>query len=163
MMLRRFMLAALLNSTMVAGCGFALRRPPKLRFRSVQMVGFKPNSALAIELRRNINASGGTRVVESHAQVVFEALADAREKSVVASTAAGLVREVQLRVRLSFRLRTPAKKELIPPTVISLSRDMSYNEGAALAKEYEQTLLYEAMQSDIVSQVMRRLAAVQKL
>jgi LPS-assembly lipoprotein len=42
-----------------------------------------------------------------------------------------------------------------------LARDMSYNESAALAKEHEESLLYRAMQSDIVSQVMRRLAAVQ--
>ena len=71
------------------------------------------------------------------------------------------MREVQLRVRLGFRLRTPAGRELIAPAEILLARDMSYNESAALAKEHEESLLYRAMQSDIVSQVMRRLAAVQ--
>ena len=40
---------------------------------------------------------------------------------------------------------------------------MSYNESAALAKEQEEALLYRAMQSDIVSQVMRRLASVPAL
>jgi LPS-assembly lipoprotein len=44
-----------------------------------------------------------------------------------------------------------------------LSRDMSYSESAALAKEQEEALLFKAMQSDIVSQVMRRLASVQVL
>jgi LPS-assembly lipoprotein len=43
---------------------------------------------------------------------------------------------------------------------ILLSRDMSYSETAALAKEQEENLLYRAMQSDIVAQVMRRLASV---
>ena len=73
------------------------------------------------------------------------------------------MRELQLRSRLSFRLRSVAGKELIPATEILLSRDMSYNETNALAKEQEEALLYRAMQSDIVAQIMRRLAAVQAL
>jgi len=159
-MRRRWLLFA---AALLAGCGFELRRAPELRFRTVQLAGFKPGSPVADELRRNIAASTTTRVVESaaQAQVILEALADAREKSVVASTGAGQVREVQLRARLNFRLRTAAGKELIAPTEIVLSRDMSYNESAALAKEHEEAFLYRAMQSDIVAQVMRRLAAVQ--
>jgi LPS-assembly lipoprotein len=40
---------------------------------------------------------------------------------------------------------------------------MTYNERDALAKEQEEELLYRAMQSDIASQVLRRLAAIQTL
>ena len=149
----------------LAGCGFELRRAPELRFRTIQLAGFKAHSPLADELRTNIDASTTTKVVDTtaQAQVVLEALADARERSVVASTAAGQVRELQLRARLNFRLRTPAGKELIPATEILLSRDMSYSETVALAKEQEEAQLFRAMQSDIVAQVMRRLAAVQSL
>ena len=147
----------------LAGCGFELRRAPELSFRTVQLLGFAPHSPLADELRRTINASQTTQVVESAAQVQLEALADTRDKSVVASTAIGQVREFQVRARLNFRLRTPAGKELIAPTEIALSRDMSYSESIAQAKEHEEALLYRAMQSDIVAQVMRRLAAVRTL
>ena len=159
---RAFLLASIAT---LAGCGFELRRAPELRFTTVHLSGFKPRSALAEELRININLSQSTLVVDSpaQAQVVFEALNEAREKSVVASTAAGQVRELQLRTRLSFRLRTAAGKELIPATEIVLNRDMSYSESAALAKEDEERLLYRAMQSDIVTQVIRRLASVQAL
>ena len=124
--------------------------------------GFAERSPLAEELRMNINASTTTKVVESVAQaeVVLEALTDARERSVVASTGAGQVRELQFRSRFIFRLRTPAGKVLIPPREILLSRDMSYSETIALAKEQEEAALFRAMQSDIVAQVMRRLAAV---
>ena len=158
---RRNVLAVLVAGA-VAGCGFELKRAPELRFRSVQLVGFSARSPLAAELRSSIDASTTTRVVDSaaQAQVVLEALADAREKSVVASTAAGQVTEFQLRARFRFRLRTVAGKELIAPTEILQSRDMSYTESAALAKEQEEAALYRAMQTDIVSQVMRRLATV---
>ena len=157
---RTFIIA---GAAALAGCGFELRRAPELRFRSIQLTGFPPRSPLVDELRTSIDSSKTTLVVESaaQAQVVFEALADARERSVVASTAAGQVRELQLRARLQFRLRTPGGKELIPPTEILQTRDMSYSEMAALAKEQEEALLFRAMQSDIVAQVMRRLAAVQ--
>jgi LPS-assembly lipoprotein len=37
---------------------------------------------------------------------------------------------------------------------------MSYSETVALAKEYEEEQLLRAMQSDIIGQLMRRLAHV---
>ena len=163
-MKRRSALAAL-GGIALAGCGFELRRAPELRFRSVALAGFKPKSTLADELRRQIGTSTTTIVVEApaQAQVVLEALTDAREKSVVASTAFGQVRELQLRSRFGFRLRTPAGRELIPATEILLSRDMSYSESAALAKEQEEEALYRSMQNDIAAQVLRRLASVPAL
>jgi len=156
-MRRRVLLAA----ACLGGCGFELRRAPTFPFRSVYLAGFKPGSPLAAELRRGIEASPSTRVVESRgeAEVVLEALADAREQSVAATTAAGQVRELQLRTRLAFALHTQGGRTLIAPTEIVLSRDMTYRESAALAKEQEAALLYRAMQSDIAQQVMRRLAA----
>ncbi len=166
MLRRRFISNAasglVLSSGMVAGCGFELRRAPVLAFQTVQLAGFRPRSPLAEELRKALDASPTTRVVEAaaQAQVVLEALTDRREKTVVASSVAGQVLEFTLRTRFAFQLRTPAGRELIAPTEIVLSRDMGYSESAALAKEQEEQLLYRAMQNDIVAQVMRRLATV---
>ena len=50
-------------NALLAGCGFELRRPPELRFSTIQLTGFKPRSPLADELRMNIDASATTRVV----------------------------------------------------------------------------------------------------
>lgn len=146
----------------LAACGFQLRRPPQLNFATVQLVGFPQRSPFTEQLKRAIEASGSTRVVETpaQAQVVLEALEDVRDKSVAAQTATGQVREFTLRTRLKFRLRTPGGRVLIRDTELLLSRDMSYNESNALAKEQEEAMLYRAMQSDIVDQVMRQLAAV---
>lgn len=156
---RRAVLAA---AAALAGCGFELRRAPEFRFSTIALAGFAPRSTLAEELKRQIATSPTTRVVDAaaQAQVVLEALADSRDRSVVASTASGQVREITLRARLEFRLHARAGKELIAPTEIVLSRDMSYNESAALAKEQEEADLFRAMQGDIAAQVMRRLAAV---
>ncbi|HKX41278.1 MAG TPA: LPS assembly lipoprotein LptE [Burkholderiaceae bacterium] len=162
---RIFLLAAVAapSASLLAACGFALRRAPELRFKTIQLVGFKPRSPLAEELRMNLNASTTTRVVESAAQaeVVLEAIDDVREKAVVGSTAAGQVTEFSVRGRFKFRVRGVGGKELIPATELSLNRDMTYTERDALGKEQEETFLYRAMQSDIVAQVMRRLASIQ--
>jgi len=155
--------AFLLMATTLAGCGFELRRTPELRFRTIQLAGFRPRSPLLNELRTNINASTTTVVVEglAQAQVVLEAIDDAREKVVVASTAVGQVTEFTLRTRFSFRLKSASGRELIPKTELLQNRDMSYTENAALGKEQEEAFLYRTMQSDIVSQVVRRLASIQ--
>ncbi len=70
------------------------------------------------------------------------------------------MREVQLRVHFEFRLSAPGGRDLLPAATLALSRDMSYSETFALAKEQEEAALYRSMQSDIVAQVLRRLAAV---
>jgi LPS-assembly lipoprotein len=147
----------------LAGCGFELRKAPVLKFKTIQLANFARHSPLAEELRMNINASTTTTVVEAlaQAQVVLESLDDLREKIVVASSAVGQVTEFTLRSRFSFRLRSVSGRELIPRTELIQSRDFSYTESAALAKETEENFLYRTMQSDIVSQVMRRLASVQ--
>ena len=156
---RRALLVALAG-TALAGCGFELRRPPRLNFSSIALTGFAPRSPLAEELRRQLARQ--VQVLESpaKAEVVLQALDDAREKSVVASTSAAQVRELQLRLKFNFRAQTPSGRELIPRAELLLSRDLSYSEVAALAKEQEEGELYREMQADVVSQVLRRLAAV---
>jgi LPS-assembly lipoprotein len=93
--------------------------------------------------------------------VVLQALDDIREKSVVASTSAAQVREFQLRLKFNFRATTPSGRELIPRVELLLTRDLSYTEVQALAKENEEAELYREMIADVVAQVLRRLAAIQ--
>ena len=148
----------------LTACGFQLRQQPELAFRTIY-AGFKPTSPLGAELRRALASSGNTRLIEnprelSQAQVIMDVLTDQREKVVVGVGAVGQVREFQLRVRFRFRLRTPQGRELIDETELLLQRDLSFNETAVLAREQEEDLLYRDMQSDIVQQVLRRLAAV---
>jgi LPS-assembly lipoprotein len=79
---------------------------------------------------------------------------------VVGISSTGQVRELQLRIRLVFRIRTPQGDELVPQTEMLQKRDISFNETAVLAKEAEEALLYRDMQTDLVQQLLRRLAAV---
>jgi LPS-assembly lipoprotein len=147
-------------AVMLAGCGFQLRQPPKLPFTSIALVGFAPRSPLADEFKRQLERQVAVLTTPDKAEVVLQALVDLREKSTVASTAAAQVRELQLRLKFDFRAHTPGGRELIPRDELLLMRDLNYSETAALAKEAEEAELYREMQADVVSQVLRRLAAV---
>ena len=144
----------------LGGCGFALRQPPRLHFSSIALTGFAPRSRMAEELQRQLALQVRVLDTPDKADVVLQALEDARERGVVASTSAAQVREMQLRVKLHFRARTPGGRELIPRAELLVSRDLSYSETAALAKEFEEDELFREMQADVVAQVLRRLAAV---
>lgn len=160
--LSRRRLGVLLLATTAGGCGFQLRRAPDLPFRSVTLVGFNEGHGTARELRRAMPA--GVAVVDDprQAEVVLEALADERRRTVSATTAAAQVREVVLVSRVVYRLSTRAGQPLLGPTEIALSRPMSYSETAALPKAQEEQGLWQAMEADIALQVLRRLAATPK-
>lgn len=166
-MQRRVLLSLMASAAALSGCGFALRKAPNFAFTTLYS-GLAETSPLGVELRRSLVSTGKVKVITdarqiSEAQVILDVLADQREKVVLSLNAAGQVREFQLRMRFRFRLRTLAGKELIPDTEILQERDISFNESAVLAKEAEEGLLYRDMQSDIVQQIMRRLAAVSTL
>jgi len=160
--------AALLGlASSLAGCGFELRKTPDFAFKSIY-TGVPPTSGLGAELKRNLSAMGNIELITDaaqakNAQVVLDILQELREKTVVGMNASGQVREFQLRLRIRFRLYTPQGKELIPDTELLQQRDISFSESAVLSKEAEEGLLYRNMQTDIVQQLMRRLAAVKEL
>ncbi len=166
-MQRRTLLSLMASAVALSGCGFALRKAPSFAFTTLYS-GLVEASPLGVELKRSLEATRKVEVITdsrqiNRAQVVLEVLASQREKVVLSLNTSGQVGEFQLRMRFRFRLRTLAGKELIADTEIVQQRDMSFNESAALAKETEEGLLYRDMQSDIVQQIMRRLAAVTAL
>ena len=162
MTLPRRLALALLASTVLAGCGFKLRTSQALPFATIAVTPEKAGGVagdmaryLGDMVRPLAPAAGGERP-----EVILDILEEAREKLVVGVNASGQVREYELRMRINFRLRSPKGEELIAPSVIEQHRSISFNESAVLAKEAEEVLLYRDMQSDIVQQLLRRLAAV---
>ncbi len=154
------------TSTALTGCGFKLRGPQTYAFNSIFINA--PTSALVAELARVIQSNGDVRVLtdvkeRANAQVAMDVQTDQREKTVVGVTSSGQVREFQLRIRFKFILRGQSGKDLLPETEILQQRDISFNETAVLSKEAEEATLYRNMQSDIVQQITRRLAAVKEL
>jgi LPS-assembly lipoprotein len=169
------------GAALLAGCGFKLRAAPDFLFDSLVM-NAPDSSPIAAALGRSLAADGRVQVLPrgaqaaapaanaasaavaaSRNQVIFDLPQELREKIVVGLNSSGQVREFQLRTRIRFRLRSTQGKELIPETELLQQRDITFNEGAVLAKEAEEALLYRDMQTDLVQQLMRRLAALKSL
>jgi len=169
---------------LLAACGFKLRGSAelpgyKLPFATIAL-SLAPTSELYALLKRNIEASSpGTRVVEAkEAEAILTVLGDTSVKNILSLNAAGRAREYQLVRTFTFKVHaniaaaTPAAQvkytdvrpaaaptEYIAPSTITLRRDITFGDDLVLSKESEETLLLRDMQSDLVQQLMRRLAA----
>lgn len=155
------LLTAVVALILLSACGFALRGPVALPFKSIY-IGLSEGSALGGELRRQIRANGQTQIMADakDAQVILEVLSETRDKQILSLNSQGRVREYNLIYNFRFRLRNNIGKEYLAPVDIQLKRNISFNETQVLAKEAEEVLLYRDMQSDLVQQIMRRLAVV---
>ena len=163
-MQRRLALAALAlaAAASLAACGFHRRIPQSLNYERIALSGFADRSTMAEEIRRALPSTAHvvTNVIES--QVVIEAIEDTQQTTVEASTAFGQVRELELHVKLRYRVLDPKGVELLPLADIERFRDMTYDEKDALAKDTEMKALYRDMQSDMANQLVRVLSAVGK-
>jgi LPS-assembly lipoprotein len=170
---------------LLAACGFKLRGSAelpgyKLPFATIAL-SLPPTSEFYALLKRNIEArSAGTRVVEDSmdAQAVLTVLRDTNEKIILSLSGSGRAREYSLVRTFSFKVNAKAvtaapgpvikytdappaegPTEYIPPSTITLRREITFSDDLVLSKESEEALLWRDMQSDLVQQLMRRLAA----
>ena len=154
-------------SLTLSACGFHLRGDGghyTLPFPTMY-VGLPESSPLAVDLKRNINANGSTTVVKTakEADGIIEVISNpehTKSKSILSLNSNGRVRQYLLSYSIVFRVLNKQGVELLGPTAIALSRPIDFNETQLLAKEQEEALLYKDMQTDLVQQMMRRIAAI---
>jgi LPS-assembly lipoprotein len=143
----------------LSSCGFQLRGQAAIPYKTlfIETTGF---SQFANDLERAIHSGSQTKVVHSRgdAEAVLKIMGESQDARIVALSSAGRVLEFEFHYRVSYRLTDPAGKELATPGQIDLSRDMTYDDNAVLAKESEQLLLFRDMKSDAVQQMLRRLS-----
>lgn len=152
----RAVLAAIL-ALALAACGFQLRGSAELPFQTI----YVPDSGIGLRVKREIEAGSNTRVVGNakQAQAQMQFTQESQTSQIVALDVNGRVRELRLLYTVSFRVLDTKGGDFVPPTTLQLSREVSYNDADVLAKQAEQSLLYRDMKTDMVQQIMRRLAA----
>lgn len=145
-----------------AACGFRLRGSADVPFQTLYIPN--PVTGIALDLKRNIEAGTNATVVDQPkgADAILEFSQELRDKEILSLTAAGRVREFRLRYRVGFRVHDGKGNVYVPQSTLELTRDVSFNDSEVLAKEAEEQLLFRDMQSDMVQQILRRLAAAQK-
>lgn len=149
-------------SLALAACGFKLRGQQTFPFDTISVPN---NTPLGFELKRNIAAANEqTKLVENvaDADAVLSIMGEAQEKVILSLNTQGRVREYQLRYRVVFRVASPKGVDFVAPTSLLLTRDITFNDQV-LAKETEEAQLFREMRSDVVQQIIRRLAAAPPL
>ena len=148
------MLAALL----LAACGFHLRGQANMPFKTLYLDAANPNTPFIADRRRNLEATR-VRLADSpeRADLVLKIVHEITDKQILTLGGSGRVNEFRLVYRVSLRAYDIRQQDWIPAEEIALRRDYSFDDTSILAKESEETLLYQSMRSDMVQQIVRRL------
>jgi len=154
--------ASVLACLLLAACGFQLRGTASLPFETIYVPD--ATSGIALDLKRNIRSGTNARVLDeakgAEAQLQFSE--ESRQKEILSITAAGRVSEYRLIYRVRFRVSDGKGIDFLPPSTVTLTRDMTFEDSQVLAKEGEEQLLFRDMQLDMVQQIMRRIATARK-
>ena len=156
--MRRLLLVVM--TLLLAACGFQLRGAYTLPFDTLH-VALPETAELHAQLKRNIEAATQTRIVgdAKSAQAILTVTSDIPAKNILSLNSAGQVREFELVRTFTFRVHDPANRDLMTPGRIVIRRDITYSDVQVLSKESEEALLWRDIQSDLVQQLLRRLAA----
>lgn len=151
--------AIVLTALFLTSCGFHLRGQVGMPFQSIYLTAPNLNSPFANELRRNLAVSKVSLVSSpEQADVILNIVAENTEKQILSLGGDGHVNEFRLIYHISLRAYDQHQQEWIPVEDMSLRRDFSYDDTQILAKEAEETLLYQSMRTDMVQQIVRRLS-----
>jgi LPS-assembly lipoprotein len=159
---RRSFLTLACGVMVLSACGFQLRGQQDYPFKRLAIAGAPP--AFVGRLTRMVQGGSDTVVVNSAANAdAILRVTEGRGTSVLTMNSLGVVEEYQLNYSLSYTLVGADGTVLIPGSVISLNRAMTYSDQYSQAKSAESDLLFADMQNDAVDQLTRRLAVVRSL
>ena len=154
--------AGLLMAAMLSACGFQLRGQYTLPFTSV-FVSTPGGSVVAAELKRELaNIPTTLMPTPKDADAQLNIVEDRRDRQILSISAAGRVREYDLKLRVLYQLTDGKGGVLIPTSEILLSRILSYDDSRIIAKQQEEALLYQDMERDAVAQILRRMTAIKR-
>ena len=155
-------LLPLVLAAVVGGCGFQLRGSATVPFQTLYIPDAR--TGVALNLKRNIEAGTNAKVVNDpkNADAIMELSSEYKEKIILSLSGTGRVSEFRLRYSVRYRVHDGKGNEYVPSSLVQLTRDMTYDDSQILAKEAEEQLLFRDMQSDMVQQVLRRLASAER-
>ncbi|MFZ1810492.1 MAG: LPS assembly lipoprotein LptE [Candidatus Nitrotoga sp.] len=157
-----FLIVPLLIFTLLlSACGFHLRGQGGFTFpfQTLFIQAPNANAPFILDLKRAVQLYGIKLVDTSeNAQLTLHIVSETMSKQILSLSDAGRVREYQLNYRVSLRAYDSKLDEWIPADEIVLQRYLSFDNTQILAKEMEETVLYQDMRTDAIQQILRRLS-----
>ena len=156
---RIFFLLTLLSG--VIGCGFHMRGVTDVAFNNVFIQG--NTLVISKNLKKSLNTSG-VKVLDSaaNAELLLEMVGEESEKRILSLAGGGTVNEFELFYRVHYRTKAADAATWSQVQTVEARRDYTYSDANLLAKQDEEKRLNENMRSDVISGILRRLAALKK-
>ncbi len=149
---------------LLGACGFHLRgvgtggpAVPQA-WKSMNLVTGNPNG----EFSRNVSAlfaANGVQWTDSDSANFSLVLSPERfEQRNLSLNAEARVAEIELTMSSQFRVLDASKAEVMPPTIVSVVKQMENNPRNVVGKEGEMRLIQTEMYAELAEQIMRRIA-----
>jgi LPS-assembly lipoprotein len=147
--------------SVVTACGFQLRGAYTFPFQTATIESPKAAPEFTEQLRRTILTQGQVKIVEAKEkpQARIRILEVFSDKRILSLSSGGKVREFVLEQRIKFDVVDEGERALLEETTIATTRDFSFSDAQALAKEGEERILRADMQTDLIAQMLRQLQA----
>ncbi|MCS6763571.1 MAG: LPS assembly lipoprotein LptE [Candidatus Protistobacter heckmanni] len=144
----------------LTACGFHLRGARNLAFKSLFITG--KTGSVAAEVHRNVRLGTDTKIVDNpkDAEAVLYIDNDARGRQILSLNSQGQACELRLSLSVAYHLTDGQGRELIPPSDLTFTRDLTFSESAVLGKQDEEAALYRNMEEDVAKQLLRHLSVV---
>ncbi len=145
----------------MTACGFKLRGAYTFPFASAALETPASAPEFSAQLRRALAGEASLRLVEAQSapHVRIRVLEVFSEKRILSLSSGGKVREFQIEQRVKFDVVDVNEKVLLPEQLITATREYSFSDAQALAKEGEERILRADMQTNLIAQILRQLQA----
>ena len=147
----------------LSACGFKLRGAISLPYKYAML-----NGTMTLELRQGL-----TRAIEvgsnvkmtanpKEADLIINILQDQATQQILTYNISGQITSYRLIMVVKFNVSNKDGEELIPDSDVYMMRDMDFSISSPLAAEMLTAELNTSMRADIINQILRRIAALQK-
>jgi LPS-assembly lipoprotein len=151
--------ALLVSTLLLSACGFHLRGQAVMPFSALYLDTANYKTPFITELRRDLEASKvKLATTAEQADVILKIVFENSDKQILTLSGSGRVTEFRLIYSISLRAYDHKQQDWIPAEIMALRRDYSYDDTKVLAKEAEESLLYQSMRSEMAQQIVRRLS-----
>lgn len=160
----RCLLAVLVLTTLLPACGFHMRgsgsTAAAIQAERIYVAG-APRALVAREVRSQLQLAGVKLVRErKDAEYVLRIGSEKLERDVLSvSPRTGKAEEYELTLSVLLSIIGPERKTLVDEERISLVRDFTFDQDAALGKFSEEELLTTELVRETADQILRRLSA----
>ena len=149
--------------SVLSACGFKLRGAINLPYKYAMLNGamtleLKQGLTRAIEVGSNVKMTTNSK----DADLIINILQDQATQQILTYNISGQITSYRLIMVVKFNVSNKDGEELIPDSDVYMMRDMDFSISSPLAAEMMTAELNTSMRADIINQILRRIAALQK-